>query len=232
MLVVLLQSCAAEPDPLILFAAASATDASSELAIRYLEENQVRMAVSTGSTSTLVRQTAAGAPVDAVLLVGEQWTHWLSLKMGGVAAPTLVARGRLAIVIPRDASEWDRLEEITAVDRLALADPAHVPAGVYAREMLEAAGLWPKVESRVVPFPHVRAALAAVETGQADAAVVYASDLTVSTRVKQGVIVPDSIQPRVSVYCVSVQQTPPRDICAFAREHREVWRRHGFLPAS
>ena len=67
--------------------------------------------------------------------------------------------------------------------RLALADPSHVPAGRYARRALESAGLWAGVEPRVVVVGDVRAALAAVEVGAADRAVVYASDARRSDRV-------------------------------------------------
>jgi molybdate transport system substrate-binding protein len=59
---------------------------------------------------------------------------------------------------------------------VALGNPDSVPAGVYARRWLEQAGVWPAVAGRVVPTVTVRAALAAVRSGRADLAVVYATD--------------------------------------------------------
>ena len=57
-------------------------------------------------------------------------------------------------------------------------DPAAVPAGVYAKAYLEKLGVWKAVSARIVPSASVRAALAAVENGAADAAIVYRTDLT------------------------------------------------------
>ncbi|MEZ5285111.1 MAG: molybdate ABC transporter substrate-binding protein [Vicinamibacterales bacterium] len=63
-----------------------------------------------------------------------------------------------------------------AVRRVALGNPASVPAGVYARQWLERLGLWTTVAPKVVPAVTVRAALAAVRAGRVDAGVVYATD--------------------------------------------------------
>ena len=59
-----------------------------------------------------------------------------------------------------------------------------MPAGHYARQWLERIDLWPHVASKVVPTSSVRAALAAVEAGNADAAVVYRTDAVGRSRVR------------------------------------------------
>lgn len=238
-LVVVLAGCGTEAEPLVVFAAASTADVSADLASAFERETGQRVAVSVGATSTLARQIAAGAPADAALLVGDEWVHWLEESSGPLASVE-VARGALAVVVPREAPEWKpaRLGAITEADRIAMADPSHVPAGRFARAMLEAAGLWEAMEPRVVPLPHVRAALAAVETGQAEAAVVYASDLAVSTRVRRAVPIPDSLQPHIAIRCVvTAASVSPRwqhaqDWCSRARSEASVWASRGFLPAS
>ena len=63
-----------------------------------------------------------------------------------------------------------------AVKRIAIGDPQGVPAGVYAKAWLERADLWRQVEPKVVPSNSVRAALAAVESANADAGIVYKTD--------------------------------------------------------
>jgi len=70
------------------------------------------------------------------------------------------------------------------VRRIALADPKAVPAGVYARAYLEKARVWTAVERKIIPTENVRAALAAVESGNVDAGIVYKTDATVSRRVR------------------------------------------------
>ena len=63
-----------------------------------------------------------------------------------------------------------------AVKRIAIGDPQGVPAGVYAKAWLERANLWRQVEPKVVPSNSVRAALAAVDSANADAGIVYKTD--------------------------------------------------------
>jgi molybdate transport system substrate-binding protein len=121
------------------------------------------------------------------------------------------------------------------VKRLALADPAAVPAGVYAKGWLEKAGLWKELEPRVVPALDVRAALSAVEAGRVDAGVVYATDAAQSKRVKVAFSVPDGDAPRI-VYPVAAlaRGKSPEGGKAFVRFlHSEaalkVFAKHGFL---
>jgi molybdate transport system substrate-binding protein len=72
----------------------------------------------------------------------------------------------------------------SSVARLAMGDPAHVPAGRYGRAALERLGLWDEVAPRVLPCESVRAALALVERGEADAGIVFATDASASARVE------------------------------------------------
>jgi molybdate transport system substrate-binding protein len=82
------------------------------------------------------------------------------------------------------------------IGRIALGDPLAVPAGVYARRYLESAGLWPSLADRIVPVGNVRAALAAVMNGSADAAIVYESD-TVTAGTLKAIVIAGSGAPRI-----------------------------------
>jgi molybdate transport system substrate-binding protein len=62
------------------------------------------------------------------------------------------------------------------ISRLAMGEPDAVPAGVYGRRFFERQGAWERLRPKVVPFPTVRAVLAAVEAGRVDAGVVYRTD--------------------------------------------------------
>ena len=68
--------------------------------------------------------------------------------------------------------------------RLAMGDPAHVPAGIYARQALEKLGLWQTVEPHLAPSSNVRAALALVARGEAPLGIVYATDARLSEQVQ------------------------------------------------
>jgi molybdate transport system substrate-binding protein len=91
----------------------------------------------------------------------------------------------------------------SAFKRLALADPRSVPAGVYAREYLTRLGLWRAVEPKIVPTENVRGALAAVESGNVEAGIVYKTDAAISKSVKIAYEVSATEGPRI-VYPVAV----------------------------
>jgi molybdate transport system substrate-binding protein len=108
---------------------------------------------------------------------------------------------QLAIVVPNDRPRTFRsIRDITdpAFRRIAIGDPAAVPAGVYARKYLEKEGLWDAVQSRIVPTGSVRAALAAVESGAADAAIVYRTDARTALRATVAWVVPVSVGPSIA----------------------------------
>lgn len=129
--------------------------------------------------------------------------------------------------------EWEG-RDWTAARRLALADPAHVPAGRYARRALEATGLWARLAPRVIPTADVRAALAAVETGAADAAVVYASDTLAAPDLPVVHRFRDADAPPI-LYAGSVTRGGSdldRAFLQMAAASRDVWARRGFRPPS
>jgi molybdate transport system substrate-binding protein len=72
-----------------------------------------------------------------------------------------------------------------------------VPAGVYARRYLQKVGLWDELAPRIVPAGSVRAALTAVESGAADAAIVYRTDARIATRAAVAWVVPVSEGPPI-----------------------------------
>jgi molybdate transport system substrate-binding protein len=74
--------------------------------------------------------------------------------------------------------------DLTALPRIALADPAAVPAGIYAKQWLTAEGVWDLVSKKVIPTLDVRAALASVAAGNVAAAIVYRTDAAVSKKVR------------------------------------------------
>jgi molybdate transport system substrate-binding protein len=85
-----------------------------------------------------------------------------------------------------------------AIKRVALAQPNAVPAGIYAKEYLTKFGIWKQIERKVVATENVRAALAAVASGNADAGIVYKTDATISKNVKIAYAIPAQDAPKIS----------------------------------
>ena len=94
----------------------------------------------------------------------------------------------LVIVVPSDSKLVIASPEELVIksQKIAVADPRAVPAGIYTKEYLTRLGLWQKLEPKIVPTENVRAALAAVESGNVDAGFVYKTDANISSKVRIG----------------------------------------------
>ncbi|WP_228557432.1 molybdate ABC transporter substrate-binding protein, partial [Myxococcus sp. AB025B] len=146
----------------LVFAAASTTDVLEELRPAFTKATGHTVVLALGSSGDLARQAMAGAPADAFLSADVA-------RMEAVQAAGLVRRGtrvellsnRLVVVVPVGAKVAPGgAEDLKGLKRLVLADPAIVPAGVYAKAWLEKVGVWKDVEGKVVPALDVRGALA------------------------------------------------------------------------
>lgn len=197
------------PPPITVSAAVSLTDALTAIAGTYASAGHGTVRFNFGASNVLARQITGGAPVD-VFVSADQAQMDTVAKAGLVLEGTRVdlLSNQLAVVVPSDRPRtFTSIRDITdpALKRIAIGDPAAVPAGVYARQYLEKEGLWTAVESRVVPAGSVRAALAAVESGAADAAIVYRTDARTALRATVAWVVPAAAGPRI-VYAAAVMK--------------------------
>lgn len=164
----------ASPGPVTVAAASSFTSVLDRgLGALEAEDARWDARASFAGSQDVVRQVREGAPVDVVVLA-DRPTMQALVDDDLVAAPVAFATNRLALAVaPGNPHGLARLEDLAAPGlRVALADPA-VPAGRYAARALEAAGVALRPASLELD---VRAALARVRAGEADAAVVYATD--------------------------------------------------------
>jgi molybdate transport system substrate-binding protein len=184
-----------------VFAAASLTDSMKEVAAAYEKQSGDKVVFNFGASSTLARQVQEGAPADIFFSADEA-------KMDGLEAKGLIEKGTrkdrlsnaLVIVVAAENGAAIKAPNDLAspnVKRVALGDPRAVPIGVYAREFLEKMKLWDAVRPKVVAMENVRAALAAVEAGNADASVVYRTDAVISEKVRVAFEVPAEEGPRI-----------------------------------
>lgn len=166
-----------------VFVAASAADAVEEaLAACALDRPAV---VVRGASSALARQLELGAPGDLFVSANTRWMDHLDAA-GALADRRDLLANTLVVVGPAGTPPADSaaaaLDGLGA-DRLAVGDPDHVPAGLYARQALTELGLWASVEPRLARAADARAALALVERGQAPLGIVYATDAAASAQV-------------------------------------------------
>jgi len=178
----------ARAQEILVSAAASLTDVLNEIAKAYEGHRGRKAIIVTGSSSTLARQIEAGAPAD--LFISADLAQMDMLENKGLLEPgtrrnllsnrlvlIVPARSRLAIGSPAGLAS-------PGVKKIALADPASVPVGVYTREYLSRAGLWDKVKDKIIPVLDVRATLASVAAENVEAGFVYKTDAALSDKVK------------------------------------------------
>jgi molybdate transport system substrate-binding protein len=223
-------------EEIAVYAAASLTDALEEVARGFEKGTGHKVVFNLGASSDLARQIKAGAPADVFFSADEA-------QMDGLEAAGLVrARDRVdvlsnvlvAVVPATSTARIDGPSDLPAVNRLALADPQAVPAGVYARRWLESIGLWDKLGDKVVPTLNVRAALAAVESGNVDAGIVYRTDAAASKRARVAFEVPRGQAPEIVYPLAPIagsRKTATADLVRYLTSPpaREVYGRHGFI---
>ncbi len=185
-----------------VFAAASLTDSLKQIAAAYEKISGDKITFNFGSSSLLARQIEEGAPADVFFSADEAKMDGLQ-KKGLIATNTRISRlsNTLVIVVAADSTLKITSPADLAnppIKRIALADPRAVPAGIYAKEFLEKEKLWESVKGKVVPTENVRAALAAVESGNVEAGIVYRTDAAISKKVKVACKVSASDGPAIS----------------------------------
>jgi len=220
-----------------VFAAASLTDSLKEIARDYEAASHDHIDFNFAGSSTLARQIEAGAPADIFLSADEKWMDYVD-KKGLIDEKTRKDRlsnslviivgvgSSLSIASPRD---------LAGVERISLADPKAIPAGIYAREYLQKLNLWTAVEPKVIPGVDVRAALAAVASGNADAGVVYKTDAAISKQVKVAYEVPAADGPAITYPMAVVKSSQNAEVAGKFLGYLEspaagqVFARFGFI---
>ena len=184
-------------------AAASLAEAVTEICAAYEKEHGSKGTPIFAGSNVLARQIEEGAPVDVFISADEATMEKLS-KAKRVKEPFPLLTNSLVVVVPDDSSaKIEAAADLGNLKRIAIGDPAAVPAGVYAKAWLGRAGLWERIGPKCVANENVRAALAAVESGNVDAAIVYKTDAAVSKKAKIAWTVPAGDAPAI-VYPVAV----------------------------
>lgn len=219
----LLSACGAEPPraPVVL-AAASLQDALTEAADAWAAEGHARPVLSFAASSALARQVEGGAPADLFLSADEEWMDALAAKgLIDPASRKSFLGNRLVLIAPASAKTALGIKPGMAIGaalgdgRLAIADPAGVPAGRYGKAALTALGVWPEVAERIAVAENVRAALALVERGEAPLGIVYETDAAVSKKVRVIGAFPASSHPPITYPIARLKTASSPDAEAF-----------------
>ncbi len=228
-------------EPITVLAAASLADVLPVIGDSFEKANGRAVRFDFASSGILRAKIEAGARADLFIAASAAEMDKLQ-SSGRVRAEDRrdLLTNRLVCVVPRHSTIPMRAPadlDTPPVRRIAIGDPAHVPAGQYAQEALRRLGLWERLQDRLVPSADVRAALAQAESGAADAAIVYRTDASVSNDVRVAFEFPESSHSPILYPAACLANAPrPAPAQAFlafltSAPASAVFRSCGFTPA-
>jgi molybdate transport system substrate-binding protein len=181
-----------------VYAAASLTNALSEISTQYQQHKPVHIVHSYAASSALAKQIENGAPADIFISANTQWVDYLQKKgLVDIDSRVDLLSNRLVLITPKGRTFPIRFDKGFALSqafegKLCTGDIEAVPAGVYARQALETLGWWETIKNRIVGTQDVRGALVFVERGECAAGIVYETDAIISGKVETTAIFPES----------------------------------------
>jgi len=230
---------AAVAEDVLVFAAASLTDALDSVANSWNETSGHRAVISYAGSSALARQIQEGAPADIFVSASTEWMD--ALEATGDLRPdtrrnllgnslVLIAHGNAApVTIDRNLD----LPGLLNGGRLSMAMVDSVPAGIYGKAALTSLGLWDEAAPLVAQSDNVRAALAFVARNEAPLGIVYATDAAVQDEVSIIGTFPADSHDRIVYPAAMTAQSSSDQAQAFldylsSDKAREIWRSFGF----
>lgn len=237
---VLALSCGlAQAGEVTISAASSLTNVFQDIARSYETEYvDARVMLNFGGSGGLLQQIAKGAPVD-VFASADQETMDIAAMQNLLAADTRqdFARNTLVLIVPSDSPiRLGQLADLqqSSVERVAMGNPASVPAGRYSRQALTAANLWDNLQDKVINTQSVRQSLDYVARGEVAAALVYATDARLmKDKVKLAFTVP--LEADISYPIAQVRDSANSDeakrFITYLQSPvgQDILARHGFL---
>jgi molybdate transport system substrate-binding protein len=231
--------CTAERPTFNVSAAGSLTDVISEINKLYAGANpQIDLTENFASSGTLQTQIENGAPTDVFLSAAQKQMNALQDKQLIIdeSRKDLLCN-KVVLIVPSD-SELDitDFKDLTGdqVQKIAIGDPAFVPAGMYAKQTFDQLGITEQLQSKLVMGSDVRQVLIYVEEGNVDAGIVFITDALLTDRVKVIAYAPANINNSI-VYPVAIIKTcKNREIAQayidylYSDEAKTVFEKYGF----
>ena len=178
---------------LTVSAAASMQDALSEVAKAYQAEYpNTKITYNFASSGTLTQQIKQGAPVDIFISANEKFMDELEKKKLLISKTRKdFLKNNVVLIVPKkdnidNTNNISNFQQLTNpnIKRFSIGEPESVPAGQYAKQVLDNLEIYDKVKPKTVFAKNVRQVLSYVESGNVDAGIVYATDAKISNKVE------------------------------------------------
>jgi len=181
-----------------LAAGASLKDSLNAMADQYCREHPgTTIARNYGGSGALAKQIENGLPADLFISANAEWMDYLAARRIVEASGTTVLAKNELVFVTSAADAVKRLEDLAVLSRIAIGSPKSVPAGEYALQVLQEAGLAEALKSKLIYAKDVREALLYAERNEVDGAFVYRTDALLCRHAKIGFTVPRALYPEV-----------------------------------
>lgn len=227
-------------EKVLVFAAASLTNAMQDISTLYKADHKESDVVfSFASSSVLAHQIEQGAPADIFMSADQNWMDYL-IDHKLVKNKEILLKNSLVLIAPiaskldhvtiNSSTDWNTL--LPQDEKMAVGDPDHVPAGLYAKESLTNLGVFKQLEPKLAPASNVRDALMLVERGEAALGIVYSTDAKISDKVKIiGKFPADSFAPIEYPITLLTDNTSAKDFYQFLTmpQSLAIFKKYGFV---
>jgi molybdate transport system substrate-binding protein len=224
----------------VVFAAASMKTALDAAAAAWTAETGKAPPIVYASSAVLAKQIEQGAPADIFISADLNWMDYLDkAKLIRPGTRHNLLGNALVLIEPADAgakltiAKGFDLAGAIGDGKLAVCTIASCPGGIYAKEALEALGIWAKVEPKLAQADNIRNALTLVSRGEAKFGIVYATDAKADPKVKVVGVFPEATHSPI-VYPVALVETSKNpDAALFAdylssKAAKKIWSEQGF----
>lgn len=180
--------------------AASLKDVMTELTDVYAKENPgVSFRNNFASSGALAKQIASGAPADLYFSANVKWMDFLTEKKHINAGSVNIMAYNLIVFVGRPGLDVKSVQDVVKLERISIGSPMSVPAGEYAMQAIQKAGIEKQLENKLVMAKDVRACLLYADRGEVNGSFVYKTDAeAMAKNVKILFIVPQNLYPRVT----------------------------------
>ena len=221
-----------------IFAAASLTNAISEIVTDYESGNVQKIQTSLAASSMLAKQIENGAPADIFISADTKWMNYLQDKdLLKTDSKINLLGNRLVLIAPKGKSFKVEMKpefnlKNAFAGKLCTGEVESVPAGIYAKQSLKALNWWESIKARIVGTQDVRAALTLVERAECDAGIVYETDAKVTEKVETIAAFPDASHDAI-VYPLSLTKNAKPEASSFydylkSEKAKAVFVKYGF----
>jgi molybdate transport system substrate-binding protein len=225
---------------IMIAAAASLKNVFDEKLIPEFEKDNQNIIVEAtyDSSGKLQQQIKEGAPVDVFISAATKQIDELNNE-GYILEDSIkeLLENKIVVIIPKDSNiEINNFEDLVKAEKIAIGDPASVPAGQYAKELLTSLNLWDRVQDKLSLGTNVSEVLNWVKEKSADVGIVYSTDAYSTDEVKIVLEADENMVSKV-IYPVGIIKSSKnivnaREFIEFLQSEKanEIFAEYGFTP--